>query len=109
MTPFALTLVLIAAGLHATGPYCAKSAGGGLVIVTSIFFLADGARMFHESRAHLRTAMNYGLISGGWIAAYTLWDRQGVHARGIAPVLYDGGTAFCVLAFVTPFALPRWP
>lgn len=83
--------------------------GGGLVIVGAIFFLTGGIQLFHQDRAHLRNAMRYGLASGLFIASYTLWDRHGVHALAIPPVLYDGGTAFAVLALVTPFALPRWP
>jgi drug/metabolite transporter (DMT)-like permease len=82
---------------------------GGVVIVAAIFFLTDGTRLFHESRAHLRNAINYGVISGLFIAAYTIWDQRGVHRLGIPPILYDGGTAFVVLALVTPFAIPRWP
>lgn len=77
---------------------------GGLVIVVAIFFLTGGLKLFHEDRAHLRNALNYGLLSGVFIASYTLWDRQGVHRLGIPPILYDGGTAFVVLALVTPFA-----
>lgn len=80
---------------------------GGLVIVVAIFFLTDGTRLFHQERAHLRTAINYGLISGVIIATYTVWDQHGVHALRIPPVIYDGGTAFTVLALVTPFALSR--
>jgi drug/metabolite transporter (DMT)-like permease len=81
---------------------------GGLVIIAAIFVLTDGARLFHEDRAHLRNAINYGIASGVFIASYTIWDKTGVHDLGIPPIVYDGGTAFCVLAFVTPFALPRW-
>ncbi len=80
---------------------------GGLVIVVAIFFLTDGTRLFHQDRAHLRTAINYGLISGVIIATYTVWDQHGVHVLRIPPVIYDGGTAFTVLALVTPFAVSR--
>lgn len=82
---------------------------GGVVIITAVFVLTDGTRLFQQGREHLRNAINYGLISGVFIASYTLWDRHGVHTRGIPPVLYDGGTAFVVLALVTPQAIPRWP
>lgn len=81
---------------------------GGLVIVVAIFFLTDGTRLFHQDRVHLRKAIKYGILSGVLIATYTLWDRHGVHALEIPPVIYDGGTAFVVLALVTPFAIPRW-
>ena len=80
---------------------------GGLVIIVAIFFLTDGTRLFHESRAHLRNAITYGAISGVFIAAYTVWDRHGVAQLAIPPLLYDAGTAFTQLALLTPFALRR--
>ncbi len=86
----------------------ALAIAGGLVIIAAIFFLTDGAKIFHQDRAHLRMAFRYGLISGLFIAAYTIWDRHGVHSRGIPPIIYDAGTALVVLSLVTPFAVPRW-
>ncbi len=80
---------------------------GGFVIVAAIFFLTDGTRLFHQDRAHLRTAINYGLMSGVIIASYTVWDQHGVHVLRIPPVIYDGGTAFMILVLVTPFAVSR--
>lgn len=80
---------------------------GGFIIVAAVFVLTDGTRLFHQDRAHLRTAINYGLMTGVFIAGYTLWDREGVHTRAIPPILYDGGTAFVVLALVTPAAMNR--
>jgi drug/metabolite transporter (DMT)-like permease len=82
---------------------------GGLVIIGAIFFLTGGPQLLHQSRAHLRTAITLGVTSGLFIAAYTIWDQRGVHRLGIPPLLYDGGTAFVVLALVTPFAVRRWP
>jgi drug/metabolite transporter (DMT)-like permease len=82
---------------------------GGLTIVGAVFVLAGGTRLFRQDGAHVRTAVRYGLLTGVFIAAYTLWDRHGVHTRAIPPVVYDGGTAFVVLALVTPGALGRRP
>ena len=96
---------------------------GVLVIVASIFWLTGGfdriARLFHPPlaqspalpapRPSLYSSVNYGLLSGVFIATYTIWDRHGVAALAIAPVLYDGGTAFTQLALLTPFAARRWP
>jgi len=51
----------------------------------------------------------YGIMSGVFIASYTLWDQHGVASLAIAPLLYDAGTAFTQLALLTPFAARRWP
>jgi len=80
---------------------------GGLVIIAAIFVLTGGPRLFHEDRAHLRNAITYGVISGVFIAAYTIWDRHGVAKIGVPPLLYDAGTAFTQLALLTPFAFRR--
>ncbi len=85
----------------------ALALAGGIVIVAAIFFLTGGTRLLHQDRAHLRRAVGYGVISGVSIAAYTLWDRHGVAALRVPPVLYDAGTAFTQLALLTPFAWRR--
>jgi drug/metabolite transporter (DMT)-like permease len=81
--------------------------GGGLVIIAAIFLMTGGAQLFHESRAHLRNAITYGVTSGVLIATYTIWDRHGVAKIGVPPLLYDAGTAFTQLALLTPFAWHR--
>jgi drug/metabolite transporter (DMT)-like permease len=98
---------------------------GGLVIIVAIFFLTGGVAAFASFRpknsgveaappagdnpapAAVLRAIRYGVGSGVLIASYTLWDRHGVHALRIPPVLYDGGTAFVIFGLVTPFALGR--
>jgi drug/metabolite transporter (DMT)-like permease len=82
---------------------------GALLVIGGVFWVAGGTRLLHQDRAHLRTALRYGLTSGGFIAAYTLWDRHGVAGLAIAPLLYDAGTAATQLALLTPFAVRRWP
>ena len=98
---------------------------GGLVIITSIFWLTGGfakiGSICVSARAsgsreiaapiddrHLLSSINYGLVSGVFIATYTIWDRHGVAALAIPPVLYDGGTAFTQLALLSPLAIRRW-
>ncbi len=82
---------------------------GGLTVVGSIFYLTGGLKWFARrpeggASAH---GLRYGLISGGFIAAYTLWDRQGVSHWLIPPLLYDAGTALTQLCLLTPFAWRR--
>lgn len=95
---------------------------GGLLIIASIFWLTGGLdRITALFRARVTSkgepkpggivfsSFGYGIISGVFIAAYTLWDRHGVAALAIAPIIYDAGTAFTQLALLTPFALRRRP
>lgn len=81
---------------------------GALFIVAGIFFLTGGTRLWGADRAHLRTGVRYGVLTGVFIAAYTLWDRQAVAVHGIPPVLFDAGTAFAMTVFLAPFACRRW-
>lgn len=39
---------------------------------------------------------------------YTVWDRRGVAALAIAPLLHDAGTTVTGVALLTPFAARRW-
>lgn len=99
---------------------------GATIIIASIFWLTGGwAKLasllrFTPGRspsaddqphrpAHVLSSVNYGLLSGVFIASYTIWDRQGVAGLAIAPLVYDAGTAFTQLALLTPFAARRWP
>jgi len=84
---------------------------GGLVVVGSIFYLTGGIRWLErrpQSEASTK-GLRYGIISGVFIAAYTLWDRQGVSHWLIPPILYDAGTALTQLCLLTPFAWRRRP
>ena len=102
-----LLSVLFAILLLGERPHPLGLAGAGL-IVAGIFFLTGGTKLWHADRAHLRTGIRYGLLTGVFIAAYTLWDRQGVAVHAIPPVLFDAGTAVMMNLLLAPFALRRW-
>lgn len=89
---------------------------GGGVIIVAIFWLAGGhqwLRAFNDPlhprhAGHAaRQAAIYGVMSGVFIAAYTLWDKRGVGHLMIAPIVYDAGTAFTQLVLLAPFAWKR--
>ncbi len=82
---------------------------GGFIIIGSIFVMTGGAKLLHQGAPQLRRAAGYGMTSGLFIAAYTLWDRHGVAGLALAPLLYDAGTAFTQLILLTPFGVKRWP
>jgi drug/metabolite transporter (DMT)-like permease len=91
---------------------------GGFTIIVSIFWLTGGfvwiARIVGREKdapgERPRSASNaarYGITSGVFIAAYTLWDRHGVAHWLIPPLLYDAGTALTQFCLLTPFAWGR--
>lgn len=87
-------------------PSALALAGGG-IIVASVFYLTGGASLLHQSRAHLRNAVGFGLVTGLCIATYTVWDQRGVAHYHIPPLLYDCGTSIVMFGLLTPFALSR--
>jgi drug/metabolite transporter (DMT)-like permease len=82
---------------------------GGLVIVASIFLLAGGPALLNQDARHKRVAVSYGVATGAFIAAYTVWDRHGVASLAIAPILYDAGTTVTGVILLAPFASRRMP
>lgn len=47
----------------------------------------------------------YGLLTGGFIAAYTLWDKQAVSALLVPPLAQSWGTTMVTTALLTPLAV----
>ena len=88
-------------------------AAGGLLIVASIFLLTGGERLWQRkamigpATPAVGPAVRNALITGTFIAAYTVWDRYSVSDRAIPPVLFDAGTAFVMSALLAPFAWRR--
>ena len=52
-----------------------------------------------------RAAVGYALITGLFIAAYTLWDKQAVSHFAIMPMVLDWGANLGRAILLTPFAL----
>ncbi|HRE04413.1 MAG TPA: DMT family transporter [Opitutaceae bacterium] len=102
-----LLATAIAIGFLGERPSILSLAGAGLIIV-GILVITGGTALFRREAPQVRTAIRFGLMSGVFIAAYTVWDQQGVARLGIRPLLYDAGTAWTQLALLLPFAIPRW-
>jgi len=76
---------------------------GALLIIGGVLILTGNlARL---SRSDSRSAVVYALITGLFIAAYTLWDKQAVSRYAIAPLVLDWGANVCRSILLTPFAL----
>src|SRR5262245_52905311 len=76
---------------------------GALLIIGGVVILTTNLEQLRESRAH--NAVLYALVTGLFIAAYTIWDKQAVSRFGIAPLVLDWGANVGRVILLTPFAL----
>jgi drug/metabolite transporter (DMT)-like permease len=78
----------------------------GIVLVGAGVFLL-GLPDRRQATVTSLTAVWFGLATGLFIAGYTLWDKQGVSALGIPPLIYNWGEEVGRAALLTPLALRR--
>lgn len=80
---------------------------GALLIVVSVFIFVGGTALFRGG-AGAQKAIRFGLVTGVFIASYTLFDKLSVSVFLIPPLLYTClGTAGRAL-LLTPLALRQW-
>ena len=70
---------------------------GGVVVLTG-----NLTKLFERAD---QKAVQLALITGVFIAAYTLWDKQAVSAFGVAPLVLDWGANVGRALLLTPFAV----
>jgi drug/metabolite transporter (DMT)-like permease len=76
---------------------------GALLIIGGVIMLTGNiARLRQGSN---RDAVGYALITGLFIAAYTLWDKQAVSHFAIMPLVLDWGANVGRAILLTPLAL----
>jgi drug/metabolite transporter (DMT)-like permease len=76
---------------------------GILLITLGVFLLTREPGSFRGPG--LGMGVVYGLLTGGFIAAYTLWDKHAVSALLIPPLLQSWATTVVTVALLTPFVL----
>jgi drug/metabolite transporter (DMT)-like permease len=76
---------------------------GALLIIGGALILTTHPGRLWRSEA--REGVTYALITGLFIAAYTLWDKQSVSRFGISPMVLDWGANVGRALFLTPIAL----
>lgn len=79
---------------------------GMLLIVLSVFLISGGSRLFGRREAYL--AMLFGIVTGVFIAMYTLWDKEAVSTFLVSPVLYYYGGTIVRVALLAPYAARYW-
>lgn len=80
---------------------------GILLIVSGVFLLAWEPRGGGRTPAGARLGVFFGLLTGAFIAAYTLWDKHAVDELALSPVLYYWGSLLVQTVVLLPVALRR--
>ena len=80
---------------------------GILLIVAGVFLLAWEPNGGGRSPAGARLGVAFGLLTGAFIAAYTLWDKQAVGSLALSPVLYYWGSLLVQTVVLLPVAVRR--
>jgi uncharacterized membrane protein len=106
----------------------ARGSGSGLAVLGSVLLLGEPLTLlafagaacivrgvvliagWRAQPASSRTSSGvlYGLLTGLWIAGYTLWDKTAVTALGLAPLLLYYGSLIVRVSIMAPMALRRW-
>ncbi|HVO96055.1 MAG TPA: DMT family transporter [Terriglobales bacterium] len=76
---------------------------GALLIIAGVVALSGNLTRLRE-RAD-QTAVRLALLTGLFIAGYTLWDKQAVSLFGVAPLVLDWGANVGRAILLAPFAL----
>src|ERR671933_2078591 len=101
-----------------TGPLLATAAAivlfgerPSLLVIVGIAMIAAGVFVLTSEGGSLRSGLGagvfYGLLTGVFIAAYTIWDKQAVSALLGPPLLQSWATTFVTMLLLTPLAMNR--
>ncbi len=81
---------------------------GMLLIVLGVFLISGGPRLFWQRDGNAYTAMLFGVVTGIFIAMYTLWDKEAVSTFLVSPILYYYGSTIVRVVLLAPYAARHW-
>jgi len=79
---------------------------GAALVVAGVFVVTGDPRKLRSEGA--RNAVLYGMLTGAFIAAYTLWDKYAVSTLLIPPLLLDYSANLGQTLLLSPFAFRNW-
>jgi drug/metabolite transporter (DMT)-like permease len=80
-------------------------AGIGIaLIIAGAFLLTLPGRRDAAKTPGTSWAVRYGMLTGLFIAGYTLWDARSVRILGVPPIVLDWGSNLGRVLFLLPFA-----
>ena len=80
-------------------------AGAALVVAGVLVVTGDPRKLTSDGA---RNAVLYGILTGAFIAAYTLWDKYAVSALLIPPLLLDYSANLGQTLLLSPLAFRNW-
>lgn len=80
---------------------------GVLLIVAGVFLLAWEPEGTSRSPGERRLGVVFGVLTGAFIAAYTLWDKYAVDDLLLSPILYYWGSLLVQTVVLLPVAVRR--
>lgn len=80
-------------------------AGAALVVAGVLVVTGDPRKL---NTAGAKKAVLYGILTGAFIAAYTLWDKYAVSALLIPPLLLDYSANLGQTLLLSPVAIRNW-
>ncbi len=99
-------LLATAAAIVLLGERPGAGAFLGIALITvGVFLLTTEPESVRK--AHWSAGVIYGLLTGGFIAAYTIWDAYAVSTLLIAPLLQSWVTTLVTTVLLTPLAVRR--
>ena len=84
----------------------ALALSGALLIIAGVVVLTSNPKSLRQSG--VKTAVLYALVTGLFIAAYTLWDKLAVSRFAVPPLILDWGANLGRAIFLTPLSV-RYP
>jgi len=100
---------------RSTGPLLATAGGmiflaerpSSVALAGVLLIVGGGLVTSSERRPGSLPAVVYALLTGVFIAAYTIWDKQAVSGLGVPPLVYLWGMDLGRLLLLSPWVLPR--
>jgi drug/metabolite transporter (DMT)-like permease len=102
-----LISTLLAIALLGERPSVGALGGIALLIGGVIFLVGNPWQLFAEGKGK-RSVIGYALLTGVFIAAYTVWDKEAVSTFLISPFLLSEASSVFLTGLLLPVSIKHW-
>lgn len=82
--------------------------GGVVLLIGGILLLVGNPWQLFRGGAGKRRAVGYALLTGVFIAAYTIWDKAAVSTFLVSPLLLDEASSIMQAGLLLPSSIKKW-